>query len=243
MAEGTCGIVCEGPWAGRSMVAYAPAQRHATVDWARLKGISFADLAQVGLVTKDQHNMGADRFRDRLMLPIQDGRGRIVAFTGLRHPGWIIGKRGAGMVKHSNDGRLSGNRGIVRRRQGKQAPAAHFGAQRMVREPLDVNAVTRAGKLLGTGGSADRPIVPLASCGTGPTMRQLGMIRGEQGGKLSSPMLCFGANEAGRADTARMWTMLQPGERMTACGLILLAEPTVRGRWSNRAGSTNLPDA
>lgn len=34
-------------------------------------------------------------------------------------------------------------------------------------------------------------------------------------------MLCFGGNEAGRADTARMWTMLQPGERMTACGLIL----------------------
>ena len=29
---------------------------------------------------------GINRFRDRLMLPIQDGRGRIVAFTGLRNP-------------------------------------------------------------------------------------------------------------------------------------------------------------
>lgn len=204
-----------------SMVAYAPAQRHATVDWARLKGISFADLAQVGLVTKDQHNMGADRFRDRLMLPIQDGRGRIVAFTGLRNPD---GLSEAGEPEWSStpttdaypetealygDGRES--RLLLR----TSARSAWCGS------PLDVNAVTRAGKLLGTGGSADRPIVPLASCGTGPTMRQLGMIRGEQGGKLSSPMLCFGANEAGRADTARMWTMLQPGERMTACGLIL----------------------
>lgn len=204
-----------------SMVAYAPAQRHATVDWARLRGISFADLAQVGLVTKDQHNMDADRFRDRLMLPIQDGRGRIVAFTGLRNPD---GLSEAGEPEWSStpttdaypetealygDGRES--RLLLR----TSARSAWCGS------PLDVNAVTRAGKLLGTGGSADRPIVPLASCGTGPTMRQLGMIRGEQGGKLSSPMLCFGANEAGRADTARMWTMLQPGERMTACGLIL----------------------
>lgn len=203
-----------------SAMGYAPAQWCSTMDWARGGNIRSRDLERVGLLVKDQHELFTDRFHDRLMLPIQDGRGRIVAFTGLRNPNmpdngtpeWL---RTPGTDADPESLALYGDGVESRLLLRTSARSAWCG------NPLDVDAVAKAGKLLDDASGDAVPIVPLASCGMAPSMRQLEMIRREQGGRLAAPMLCFGMDDAGRVETERMWRMLRSGERMTACGLVL----------------------
>lgn len=203
-----------------AMAAYAPASWTATMDWAMRHGIPFQDLERAGLVLEDSHDGHVDRFRDRMMLPIQDGQGRIVAFTGRRNPDTGEGKAPKWMNTPTTDAYLKaqtlygdGNESRFLLRTSARSAWCE-GA-------LDVNAIAKAGLLLDDAGLNAQPIVPLAPCGTGLTMQQLEIIRREQGGKLALPVFCFDMDAAGRAATARAWRMLQPGERMTSFGLIL----------------------
>jgi len=45
-------------------------------------GASIADLIAVGLASRDEQNRPRDRFRDRIIFPIRDRRGRVIAFGG-----------------------------------------------------------------------------------------------------------------------------------------------------------------
>jgi DNA primase len=58
-------------------IGFAPAQE-SLGDELRKNGVSQADLITVGLVTEN----GADRFKGRLMFPICDAKGRVIAFGG-----------------------------------------------------------------------------------------------------------------------------------------------------------------
>jgi DNA primase len=72
----------ESEW-GRFHVGYAPAGRSALKDYLIAKGAHGPDLAAAGLlVTPDDGAASFDRFRDRIMFPIADGRGRVVSFGG-----------------------------------------------------------------------------------------------------------------------------------------------------------------
>lgn len=46
------------------------------------KGFSVSDMIKAGLVVEKEEGGTYDRFRDRLMIPIRDRRGRIIAFGG-----------------------------------------------------------------------------------------------------------------------------------------------------------------
>lgn len=62
-------------------LGYAPDIRDGLLGYLRKKGFSDDEAVAAGLVI--DHEKGRfDRFRDRLIVPIRDGRGRIVAFGG-----------------------------------------------------------------------------------------------------------------------------------------------------------------
>jgi len=64
-------------------IGYAPDTWEDTVNWARSKNFDMELVAQAGLVVKRDGAEGYyDRFRGRLMFPICDEQGRVVAFSG-----------------------------------------------------------------------------------------------------------------------------------------------------------------
>ena len=64
-------------------IGYAPDTWEDTVNWARSKNFDLELVAQAGLIIKREGGEGYyDRFRGRLMFPICDEQGRVVAFSG-----------------------------------------------------------------------------------------------------------------------------------------------------------------
>jgi len=64
-------------------IGYAPADRHALKEHLGAQGIPVPDMIEAGLlVSGDDIPVPYDRFRDRVMFPIGDLRGRIIAFGG-----------------------------------------------------------------------------------------------------------------------------------------------------------------
>ncbi len=62
-------------------LGYAPDAWEALLSHFRSKGVSEADLLAAGLVTQREGGSGAyDRFRNRIMFPIRDARGRMAGF-------------------------------------------------------------------------------------------------------------------------------------------------------------------
>ena len=64
-------------------LGYAPAERFALKEHLGKEGISTEDMVEAGLlVAGDDIPVPYDRFRDRVMFPITDLRGRVIAFGG-----------------------------------------------------------------------------------------------------------------------------------------------------------------
>src|SRR6266481_3868999 len=64
-------------------LGYAPPERFALKEHLGQAGIATEDMIEAGLlITGDDIPVPYDRFRDRVMIPIQDQRGRVVAFGG-----------------------------------------------------------------------------------------------------------------------------------------------------------------
>jgi DNA primase len=65
---------------------YAPDRWDLLERWAKQQNIPLEDIEAAGLIKKsDKENAGDnyyDRFRDRIMIPIRDELGRVIAFTG-----------------------------------------------------------------------------------------------------------------------------------------------------------------
>ena len=72
----------EGATAGRFALGFAPDSWNSLLE--RLGGDSAAvdRLIRAGLVVRNEQGRTYDRFRNRIMFPIRDGRGRIVGFGG-----------------------------------------------------------------------------------------------------------------------------------------------------------------
>ena len=64
-------------------LGYGPAERFALKEHLGKEGISTADMVEAGLlVAGEDIPVPYDRFRDRVMFPITDLRGRVIAFGG-----------------------------------------------------------------------------------------------------------------------------------------------------------------
>jgi DNA primase len=67
----------------RWRLGYAPDAWDGLIQWARGKGFKLGLLADAGLVVPREGSDGFyDRFRGRMMIPIADDQGRVVAFSG-----------------------------------------------------------------------------------------------------------------------------------------------------------------
>src|SRR5690606_28676359 len=81
------GYLAERGVTGRTVrafrVGYAPAARHALASRLAEKGVSGEQMERAGLlVTGDDIATPFSRFRDRIIFPIADSRGRVIAFGG-----------------------------------------------------------------------------------------------------------------------------------------------------------------
>lgn len=72
-----------GPAVQAFRLGFSPDSRHALKDHLTGKGIAVEDMVEAGLlVTPDDGGAPYDRFRGRVMFPIIDPRGRVIAFGG-----------------------------------------------------------------------------------------------------------------------------------------------------------------
>src|SRR6201998_1379315 len=64
-------------------LGYAPGERFALKEYLGAQGIPVEDMVEAGLlIAGDDIPVPYDRFRDRVMFPIADARGRVIAFGG-----------------------------------------------------------------------------------------------------------------------------------------------------------------
>ena len=65
-------------------IGYAPKADNVLITYLRSKGYQDDDLAQSGLFVQDRDGQLYDRFRDRLMFPLDNENGRTIGFSGRR---------------------------------------------------------------------------------------------------------------------------------------------------------------
>jgi DNA primase len=172
-------------------LGYAPAERFALKEHLGRQGVSVEDMVETGLlIAGTDIPVPYDRFRDRVMFPISDFRGRIIAFGGralsadaqakyLNSPETPLFHKGSNLY----------NGALARQ-------AAHDGAPLIVVEGyVDVIAMVNAGY--------PATVAPL---GTALTEEQLGLVW-----KIADePMLCFDGDNAGRRAAYRAVDMAMP---------------------------------
>lgn len=160
-------------------VGYAPAERFALKEHLGALGISTEDMIEAGLLVHgDGIPVPYDRFRDRVMFPIKDLVGRVVAFGGRALDPDVSAK-----YLNSPETTLF-HKGSLLYNGGPARQASHLGAKVIVVEGyIDVIAMVSAGY--------EGTVAPL---GTALTEDQLALLW-----KLSDePVLCFDGDSAGR---------------------------------------------
>lgn len=64
-------------------LGYAPPEKHTLREELAAEGILLEDMLKAGLLTQpEEQNIAIDRFRDRLIFPIHDAKGRTIGFGG-----------------------------------------------------------------------------------------------------------------------------------------------------------------
>jgi DNA primase len=159
-------------------LGYGPDDRHALRDHLASKNVSVEQMAEAGLVISgDDIPVAYDRFRDRLMFPIRDPRGRVIAFGGRALKADVPAK-----YLNSPETPLF-HKGAVLYNHDKARAAAHETGEIIAVEGyIDVIAMHRAGM--------PYAVAPL---GTALTEDQLGLLW-----KMAAePTLCFDGDSAG----------------------------------------------
>jgi DNA primase len=172
-------------------LGYAPPDRFALKEYLGAQGIPVEDMVEVGLlVTGENAPVPFDRFRDRVMFPITDARGRVIAFGGR-----ALEKDVPAKYLNSPETPLF-HKGDNLYNLASARQAAHNGAQLIVVEGyVDVIAMV-------TSGFAGA-VAPL---GTALTENQLALLW-----KMADePILCFDGDRAGQKAAYRAADLALP---------------------------------
>ncbi|WP_421694474.1 DNA primase [Aestuariivirga sp.] len=159
-------------------LGYAPDDRSALRNHLAEKGIDVPQMAEAGLVIAgDDIPVAYDRFRDRVMFPIRDPRGKVIAFGGR-----ALAKDVPAKYLNSPETPLF-HKGSVLYNLDKARSAAHEKGQIIAVEGyVDVIAMHRAG--------LPQAVAPL---GTALTEDQLRILWKQ----AAEPILCFDGDQAG----------------------------------------------
>lgn len=183
-------------------IGYAPESRTALKDELVTAGAPVGDLIECGLLIEPESGSPYDRFRHRIMFPIQDPRGRLVAFGGralssearakyLNSPETPIFHKGSMLYRFPEARRAAAD------------PKADIRGLIVAEGYLDVIALARAG--------LEQGVAPL---GTAITEEQLQLLW-RAGGE---PVMCLDGDSAGRAAALkaadRALPLLQAGQTL-----------------------------
>ena len=172
-------------------IGYAPGERYALKEHLGANGVSVEMMNEAGLLVHgDDIPVPYDRFRDRVIFPITDLRGRVVAFGGR-----ALEKDVPAKYLNSPETPLFHKGGLLY--NGAEArKAVHDGARLIIVEGyVDVIAMVSAG--------FPGAVAPL---GTALTEDQLSLLW-----KMSDePLLCFDGDNAGRRAAYRAVDMALP---------------------------------
>src|SRR5579871_4444393 len=180
-------------------LGYTSADRFALKEYLGGQGVSVDDMVETGLlIGGDDIPVPYDRFRDRVMFPIADLRGRVIAFGGR-----ALEKDAQAKYLNSPETPLF-HKGDNLYNLGPARKAAHDGAQLIVVEGyVDVIAMVTSG--------FPGAVAPL---GTALTENQLALIW-----KMTDePVLCFDGDRAGQKAAYRAadlaLPLLKPGKSL-----------------------------
>ena len=180
-------------------LGYAPRGRHGLKEHLAAKGITQDEMAEAGLlITGDDIAVSFDRFRDRVMFPIPDARGRVIAFGGR-----ALSAEAQAKYLNSPETPLF-HKGNVLYNYAQARKSAHDAGTVIVAEGyMDVIALSVAG--------FTHAVAPL---GTALTERQVLLLW-----RLSpGPVLCFDGDKAGIRAARRALDvtlpLLQPGRSL-----------------------------
>jgi DNA primase len=170
---------------------YAPEGRENLIRHLRDQGIGDDLMIRAGLVIQPDDGRGIyDRFRDRLIIPIQDRRGRVVAFGGR-----ALSADATPKYLNSPESELFTKGEMVFNEHRARPAAFKSGSAIVVEGYLDAIAVWQAGI----------PAV-VASLGTAFTEEQIATLW-----RLSpEPVICFDGDRAGRAAAYRAVDRIVP---------------------------------
>lgn len=185
-------------------LGYAPPERFALKEHLGVQGVPVEDMVGAGvLVAGEDIPLPYDRFRDRVMFPITDRGGRVIAFGGR-----ALDKQAPAKYLNSPETPLF-HKGATLYNIARARAAAHQGAAVIAVEGyIDVIAMVEAG--------FDATVAPL---GTALTQEQLGLLW-----KLADePILCFDGDAAGRRAAYRAadlaLPLLRPGKSLRFASL------------------------
>ena len=188
----------------RFRLGYAPAERFSLKEHLGKEGVSTEDMVAAGLlVAADDIPVPYDRFRDRVMFPITDLRGRVIAFGGR-----ALEKDAQAKYLNSPETPLFHKGGTLYNVATARA-AAHKGAPVVAVEGyVDVIAMVNAGY--------EATVAPL---GTALTADQLTLMW-----KMADePTLCFDGDAAGRRAAYRAvdiaLPLIRPGKSLKFASL------------------------
>ncbi|MFO1185100.1 MAG: DNA primase [Bauldia sp.] len=175
----------------RFKLGYAPNAKNALREHLAGKGVSVERMIEAGLlVSGDDIPVAFDRFRDRVIFPIADSRGRIVAFGGRALSAEVNAK-----YLNSPETPIF-HKGATVYNAAEAKKAVRDGGRLVVVEGyVDVIAMAVAG--------FPATVAPL---GTALTDRQLEMIWQMSG----EPVLCFDGDKAGQRAAARAIDLALP---------------------------------
>jgi DNA primase len=172
-------------------IGHAPAERFALRDHLAGKGVSPETMIEAGLLVHGEEiAVPYDRFRDRIMFPIADSRGRIIAFGGralqadvpakyLNSPETPLFHKGATLYNLHQARKAAHDRGTVIAVEGY----------------IDVIAMTRAGY--------PNVVAPLGTALTEDQLQMLWRMAGE-------PVMLFDGDNAGRRAAQRALDIAMP---------------------------------
>ena len=209
-------------------LGYAPGDRFALKEHLGSHGIPIEDMVEAGLlISGDDIPVPFDRFRDRVMFPITDLRGRVIAFGGR-----ALEKDARAKYLNSPETPLFHKGGTLYNIAAARQ-AAHDGAPIIVVEGyIDVIAMVTAG--------FPATVAPL---GTALTEDQLGLLW-----KMADePVLCFDGDNAGLRAAYRAVDLamprLKPGKSLKFALLPQGQDPDDLVRAGGREAVTEVIDA
>jgi DNA primase len=172
-------------------LGYAPGTRSGLKDILASKDVSPEQMAEAGLVISgDDIPVAFDRFRDRLMFPIMDARGRVIAFGGR-----AMSDDQPAKYLNSPETPLFHKGATLFNMQTARAAARDMGTVYVAEGYMDVIALAEGG--------FPAAVAPL---GTALTETQLGLLW-----RMSdAPVLCFDGDKAGLRAAYRAMELALP---------------------------------